>query len=754
MASPRSWLMASILLLVGCGSERSSSGESIGGGGGDAGGGQAGAVDAGLLDFPCAPGELDVQGVCLPAGIAAEDCPEGFDAIEHAGCAPVLPPADCLPGQIALPGETSCRAVAPCGATPWAGIPLEVDSQYVDQSFAGLSDGSAAAPWLTIGEAVAAAVPNAVVAVAPGVYLENVVVDDKVVRIWGKCPDEVTIEATNDVAAVYFQKGADQSELHRVRTKANSSVGVLVENAVDVLVDEVWIHDGQWIGAFIYRGVNDQASMTLRRSLIEGNVASGIVALGATLVVEDSEIRGVLSTAQGEDGNGIFADAAEGVDPRPHVTVTRSILHDLRRTGMLLVGGDFELAGVAIADVAPEQDATDGAGILALSGDGGAPVLSIDGVSVERVGVAGVFVRGGVVNARRVTVRAVRLPAGENVGAGFAATAAPDAGLIDVTASEVSVAEVDHVGFGIASADAAISRVIVHDVTASDVDVVSGLGISVEVALSGLEGVADVEAVVIDGVETVGLGITGSHSDLRSIAITDVAPHPISGIGGRGLAIERVLMLPGVESSARVEHCAIRDVHEAAITVLGTEASISSCAISDVALPSVSTVGAQFATGILVQQSIESGDRASADIDHVVVERATTAGIIVAVADARVHASVVRDIGGDAQFGDGIVSLGEVFEQGTSVVHRPSSVVVTQSSVHDVARAGLSVFWGSLTVGSSELLCNAIALNGESSTLGVPFDLVDDGGNRCGCDGELTVCKVLSSMLGPPPVAE
>src|SRR6185436_10488706 len=109
------------------------------------------------------------------------------------GCAADLP-ATCPPGSLAVPGDAACREIAPCGTGTWGDIPVEASTEHVDASYVGgASDGTSAKPWTTIQEAVDAAAPGAIVAVAAGSYAEDVRIDGKALRLWGVCPGEVEV---------------------------------------------------------------------------------------------------------------------------------------------------------------------------------------------------------------------------------------------------------------------------------------------------------------------------------------------------------------------------------------------------------------------------------------------------------------------------------------------------------------------------------------------------------------------------------
>ncbi len=186
-------LLASWGLTLGCDSQEPTAPEPAGDAG--VGGEAAGGSDAGPTPGACEPGQLALpDGGCQPAGIPADGCGEGFVASIDGGCEAILPATPCGPGQLAIPGETTCHDVAPCGTGPWGTVPTDGSTEHVDAAYPGpTSDGSAAQPWTSIQQAVDAAAPGAIVAIATGTYVETVWVEGKAVRLWGKCPAEVEL---------------------------------------------------------------------------------------------------------------------------------------------------------------------------------------------------------------------------------------------------------------------------------------------------------------------------------------------------------------------------------------------------------------------------------------------------------------------------------------------------------------------------------------------------------------------------------
>ncbi|RLB45883.1 MAG: hypothetical protein DRI90_27940, partial [Deltaproteobacteria bacterium] len=255
-------------------------GAAAGGMGGDAGGCAAGELTledgscrpAGLPpDMACPPGELPPDdGGCQRAGVASGACATGFEHDSDRGCEPILPSSPCPPGQIAVPGDEACRPIAPCGAAPWGDIPVDGTTQHVDQQYGGgNSDGSASFPWTTIQQAIDAAAQGAVVAVAAGDYLEDVVITGKAVTLWGRCPELVEIEDTgNGYPSVLIMDGVDATTVRGVAL-TGPTFGLVQVASQGVVLEEAWVHHNASAGVQIQSTAGD-AAITVRGTLIEG----------------------------------------------------------------------------------------------------------------------------------------------------------------------------------------------------------------------------------------------------------------------------------------------------------------------------------------------------------------------------------------------------------------------------------------------------------------------------------------------------
>src|SRR5262245_29968428 len=91
--------------------------------------------DAGPL--ACVVGEREIDAACIAPGVPPERCTDGFEADGTGSCNPVLPADPCGPGEMAIPGETSCREVAPCPAGESGEAPEEPSTQHVRGDYVG-----------------------------------------------------------------------------------------------------------------------------------------------------------------------------------------------------------------------------------------------------------------------------------------------------------------------------------------------------------------------------------------------------------------------------------------------------------------------------------------------------------------------------------------------------------------------------------------------------------------------------------------
>ncbi|MBW2528643.1 MAG: DUF1565 domain-containing protein [Deltaproteobacteria bacterium] len=331
--------------------------------------------------------EPSSQETVPPSTPDASECADGFERTDSGGCVPILPDEPCPPGQMAVPGETSCRPVAPCGAAPWGDIPIDPAGQFVDASYPGTdSDGSSAHPWRTIGEALLAASDGDVVAIAAGRYAEAVRIE-RPARLWGRCPELVVIarEAADSDSALVVS--ASNVEVHQLSVTGGRYPAVHVEEGPDVILDRLWIHDVDNVGISV-RLIADPTGLTIRDTLVEQTASAGMQVFGG-LEVERCVVRDQRSNALGPGGAGIRALPANmTVTPTP-VEIRGSVLERTLGQGVFSMSTDLQVTGTVIRDIRPlDSKYGDGISVVGFEGNTSAEIRDSYVEGCERVAVA------------------------------------------------------------------------------------------------------------------------------------------------------------------------------------------------------------------------------------------------------------------------------------------------------------------------------------------------------------------------------
>ncbi|MEZ4301060.1 MAG: right-handed parallel beta-helix repeat-containing protein [Polyangiaceae bacterium] len=318
----------------------------------------------------CAPGEAESpDGTCVQAGIPPGACAEGFTPDGQAGCTPVLPPDPCSPGQLALPGDTACHEIAPCGEGPWGDIPTEPTTQFVDAAFPGDdSDGTPQKPWKTIQKAIFKAAPGAIVAVASGVYPEDVRIQGKPVRLWGRCPGgpsrvEVVGQSGGNLAAVEVLNASASGSTVRGISVTGEGIGIGVTGATGVRIEQVWVHDTTEAAGIDIEDANGPTSVAVVSSLVESASVFGVFVAGAEVTLESTAVRATALTPFYLSGTGIMLTANAANDHPSTGTLRRVLLDGNHNIGLLVNGSDATLETSVVRNTLPFKDGSFGRGV-------------------------------------------------------------------------------------------------------------------------------------------------------------------------------------------------------------------------------------------------------------------------------------------------------------------------------------------------------------------------------------------------------
>lgn len=154
-----------------------------------------GGASCGPVGLPgCVAPLLDADGVCRPL---PDRCGEDEIAAPQKGCVPLF---DAVPG---------------CGSDPWAAVVAAPGDVHVAPAAPGAppGEGSRAAPFTTIAEALAAASPGGRVLLAPGVWDEPVHATADVTLL-AACPGSVTLAGVVQTGAHPAAVWADGAQIH------------------------------------------------------------------------------------------------------------------------------------------------------------------------------------------------------------------------------------------------------------------------------------------------------------------------------------------------------------------------------------------------------------------------------------------------------------------------------------------------------------------------------------------------------------
>ncbi len=714
----RAWTAVVSIAMVGCGGESDGGGSTTGEGG-----------SGGQPPLGCAIGETTLEdGSCVApgtgAGIPPEQCGAGFEPADD-GCEPILPTQACGPGLMALPGETSCREVHPCGSPPWGDIPVEPGTHYVDASYAGGdSDGTSAKPWTTIADAIAAAPADGTLAIAEGSYVENLVVNESL-AIWGRCPSLVEIVGSGSALATIEANAAVQ--LHWLAISGPPAA--LVTDADGSLVDRVWIREPGFAGLLL---ANDTA---VRGSLIEGAGGTAIFVRGATIDIEDTVIR------NGHD-RGLDIDRASGL--ASNVTITGSLIEGNTELGLYVNGSSAAIIDSIVRDHAPLAGDL-GYGIYAQVDVPTASLstLTIQGSLIERNGGANISLKGVSATIEATMVRdGVPLPSGDG-GRGLLVRNDDATGLTGETTVRNALFERNSstsvVVFG---ASLVIESTIIRDSVPHPTTGYFGRGVSAShSALSSVGAQLTLRDCIIERNYSSAVGTSGGQIVIEDCIIRDTYSNLSEGHFGRGVNAQP--SDDGIQAFVTISDSWIERNQDSGVTASDSHLVLDRTAVRD-SLPDDAT---QSQGAGVVSQNVGTdglvGAGASATVRDCLVTGSHTSGVLAYGADLVLERTTVRATHpqlSDGLGGDGVVAVG------AGLV---TAVTLSDNLIEQSERAGLTVFGTSVHIGGNRFFCNVIHLNGEE-WFGDPYAVTDLGGNVCGCNGSAVTCKVLSTGLSPP----
>lgn len=684
------------------------------------------------------------DGSCLPAGseagVPAELCGEGFESDASGGCVAILPSADCPDGELAVPGDETCRELQPCGDAPWGSISLEPSAGYVDGSFGGASDGSASAPWTTITAAVNAAADGDMIAVAAGTYTEDLRLEGKAVRLFGRCPRLVRIVGAGVQPATVSIIDTAGVELHGVAV-SGPRAGVWVRNSADFVADSVWV-DGTQSYGLVLRGPSAEGVVT--QTLIESARSGGVVLHGGSLELARSVVRESRSDNDGLLGYGLTVQIDTETGHRGRLSAVQSVIARNLGVGAIAYGGELRLESCVVQDTAAlPGEPSSGQGVQARFDPSSATRGSVELVStvIERSVQHGLAVAGSDALIDATVVRDVSpgVPEGDRGWGVLLGEDIPAAEPTQAVMTRSLIERTVEAGVYVQGGEAELDRVLVRDVEIGSRSTGRGVDAVASEIFPNRTRVA-LRSSLIERCGSLGALFAGVDATIESTWIRNI-DSGVDGQAGYGLAVQHHFQ-SDERSEAIVRWSLIEQAHGAGLLVTGSEATIELTAVRDV-VPEVDGdngigIGVQYAEGFALD--------GRATIRSCSVDNTHDTGILVIGASAVIEDTSVTNTHADGNggFGDGIATCSHHLFQ--------ADAVVMGCHVGASARAGVASFGGNVELSGSEFECNAIDLDGEFLN-GRGAEFADLGGNACGCGPQIRACAVLSSSLqAPDPV--
>jgi len=584
-------------------------------------------------NMACPPGEADRPGAgCAPAGIPPKECAQGFKSEGKGECNAILPTEDCPDGMMAIPGDTQCHEVAPCGTEKWGDIPVDAQTVFVDGSYT-LSDsnGSEAKPWKHIQSAVNAAPSGGTIAIAAGTYTGAIRVEGKSLKLRGRCPSMVEIDGIgSELAAVtFFGSAATESTLSGVSITGPVR-GVILSGAGTITLSHVRIHDTGDIGIDVQPGSEGLTQLGVSSSLLERTKKIGVFSWGSSVSIDKSEVRETQIDATGQWGIGVDAEPFEALDA--DVTVSGSLIAKNHHTGVMAASASATIQSTVVRETAPDESGEfmSGMGIMAF-GQAKPAHLAVRGSIIEKNTTIGVLVDGATARIEATAVRDTQAPPAGFGGWGIAAQANKTAGRADLTVIASTVVRNLIAGIYVAGANALIEGTLVRD-TLPIADQWSGQGISALVEPETAERAnVTVRGSLVEKNHGAGLVTEGADLRVEASVVRETAPQA-QGDDMIGVGIGAMDDVSGNRANLTVQSSIIEKNDYSNISITGADARIESSVVREAARE-----------GLFVTHSPKTAERGNVTVIGSLIEKNRHSGVDVWASDAQIEASVVRE---------------------------------------------------------------------------------------------------------------
>ncbi|MFC1482174.1 right-handed parallel beta-helix repeat-containing protein [Myxococcota bacterium] len=489
------------------------------------------------------PDEIPVLGGgCQPVGITS--CATSFESDGEGGCNAILPANPCSYGFLAVLGYPDCQPLGNCGTGTWGAIPIDGTTVFVDNSYGGGgSNGSQAAPFVTIQEAYDIVVPGGQIAISAGEYEERLVID-RPVRLTGRCAELVMIRGEwwqgQPQTPVQIVAGGSGSTIRGI-TFTGDATGFTIDGAQGITVENSQVRATGGVGV----SLANEAEAQLSRVKVENARVSGIEVLGSLLQVTECVVRDALPSLSGEFGRGISTHRSPGCVACGSLTLVNSLVTGNAEVGVFLEGVDTTIASSVIRDTLPDTSGGFGRGVNAqchpVTGHCGS--LSLVDSLVASNAEAGVFLEGVEATIAGSVVRDTLPNSSGEFGRGVNAQCSSEGsvcGDLDLTSSVV--AGNLNVGVFTAGVPTTLTSTIVSDTgenIAGAFAAVQGQGVFAMCdAATGEYATLDIAVCLVESSYSAGVAVQAVSGSIRESMIHQVVPRVLDDAFGYGIQVE------------------------------------------------------------------------------------------------------------------------------------------------------------------------------------------------------------------------
>lgn len=570
---------------------------------------------------PCADVFVGADGLCRPAMAA---CPEGTFPVPQTGCIPI-------------DGDG-------CGDGTWGNIEPGPDTVYVLAGAAGPGDGSEAAPFPLLGDALEAVPAGGRIVIGAGTYGQPLHIL-KPVTIEGRCPSLVRLQGVQSLDGVQSALYVDLAEGVTLRSfqLGGAGVGVLAYDAPGLRIERVRVEKATGAGFLLFGGKTDavlervsvvgtkpaasgqygfglEVGLSARATVAEcaflDNTGAGLLADGALaeLVLANSLVE---STLPGADGAGGF-----GVIVKDGATAT------IEHTA---VAGN-RVAGIQVAEGATLTARNDlVAGTLPRESDGAFGLgVEVRSATAELIGDAIVDNRtAGVVAADPVTrltmtasLVAGTLPQSSDGALGIGLGAGGGAE-VTVVASTFLRNHASGILIDGAELPVTLTGNLVED-TLPQPDGGLARGVSLQAS-----GDATMKRNVIAGGADAGLFLFGPSGAVTASELL------VEGVAGAGIAT-----FPGVDLT--LETAAVLDCQVAGVALLGTKAAVRDTLIARIQ-GGLAFIGGVQGSHPDIGDGLFASTGSTVDVERAFVHGCVRAGMLFSDSDGTIASSVVTE---------------------------------------------------------------------------------------------------------------